>query len=388
MLSSAFNTQSSTSKEGLPFDRHEVRCNSSGPVPANSKTNDIPCSYEKEKSTNESVSSSSSLTKKDETEGKHRDKVDDPVSNVSLSTSSSGVKRERETLEERSSTSEQERKRAPTSSFTSFSYSDVHISLSSKSPVCPDYFRGENKGESSAILSSLAPSSLDCSFASRGTRVAEVSNIFRTELNLPIQSKEVVGRSSSFSQRSTNSLSSSFSSSPPSPSMKPPQQKATARAVKWGGLLLPYFLEERQEFQREALTELCQRIAAAVPGDKMESRDRFMTLMASLKDPLNSELREKLVSGKLPVEVLVTLSEKELANPERRKEMDEGFKNRSKDTNLQEIENALKTTSTLFVCPSCKVRDCSWVQRQTRSGDEPMTVICSCNRCNHQWRKY
>lgn len=388
MLGSAYTTQNSTSDEGPSLDRHEVTSNCSVPVPASSKTNGAVCAYEKKINSGGSVQCCSSLMEKDETEGRRSGKVDDYGSNVSISSSTSGVKREREILEERSSSREHEQKRAPTSTFTSFSYSDVQISLPSKVPVGPGYFRSENKGKSAVILSPPTPCSPVRLFATEGTRVMELSKVVHAQLNLPIQSKEVAGRSSFHSQRGNSSLSSSLSPSPPSTSTKLPQQKATARGVKWGGLLLPYFLDERHESQREVLMELCQRIAVAVPGDKMEARDRFMTLMASLKDPLNVELREKLVSGKLPVEVLVTLSEKELANPERRREMDEGFKKRSKDTNLQEIANALKTTSTLFSCPSCKARDCSWVQRQTRSGDEPMTVICSCNRCNHQWRKY
>lgn len=166
------------------------------------------------------------------------------------------------------------------------------------------------------------------------------------------------------------------------------QPGSSSRAEKWGKLLLPHFMAEAAEEERPSIVQLCERIASAVPGDKMEARDTFMMLLANIKDPLNTDLRKRLVDGVLPVEVLVTLGEKDLANPETKRELEEGFNERSKDTNLNAIADALKTTSTLFVCPNCKARDCSWVQRQTRSGDEPMTVICSCNKCDYQWRKY
>lgn len=174
--------------------------------------------------------------------------------------------------------------------------------------------------------------------------------------------------------------------SPTSPSSA--VSAAKKREEKWGNLLLPYLMIGRDESERQNVLAVCRRIAVALPGDAMEAQDNLMTLLVNLKDPLNSELRSRIVSGDLPVEVLVTMGEKELLNPERRRELEEGFKERSKDTNLVEIEKARQTTSTLFPCPACKVRDCSWVQRQTRSGDEPMTVICSCNQCGHQWRKY
>lgn len=305
-----------------------------------------------------------------------------------------GVKRARETSTERGNDSEAQKRGRMLSSSSPAASETLSSTIATSYPLSAAPVASsphEHKEESYRATSSpmLSPSltmsaSSSMEFRPGPSKTLSSEGIVKGAMKSPV----LLSRGSPLMQRSPLSLSPSSSSIFPSSTAKTPQQIAAARAVKWGGLLLPFFLQERDESQKEALSLLCQRIAAAVPGEKLEARDHFMTLLASLKDPLNVELREKLVSGAMPVEVLMTLSEKELANPDRRKEMEEGFKERSKDTNLHEIANALKTTSTLFPCPNCKARDCSWVQRQTRSGDEPMTVMCSCNRCNHQWRKY
>eukprot|EP00796_Vickermania_ingenoplastis_P004346 gene4346-3160_t len=178
---------------------------------------------------------------------------------------------------------------------------------------------------------------------------------------------------------------SSVSSSPRS-TPKSPQANLGQRAERWGGCS-SHMMTGRQESERVAIRELCTRIAAAVPGSSEEARDTFMMLIANLKDPLNTELRARIISGELPVEVLTRMGEKDLVNPECRRELEKGFLERSKDKDLTEIAKAQRTSSKLFQCPACKAKDCSWVQRQTRSGDEPMTVICDCNVCNHHWRK-
>nr|CCM15920.1 transcription elongation factor, putative [Leishmania guyanensis] len=148
-------------------------------------------------------------------------------------------------------------------------------------------------------------------------------------------------------------------------------------------------MKERQSQESEGVLELCMRIVEAIPGDTEQIKDTFQTLLFSIKDSKNGELRRKVVEGELLVERLVTMDDRELANPELRKQIEEKMEERSKDTNLSEIRKAMRTSnSTLFKCHVCGARDSSWEQRQTRSGDEPMTVIITCNKCSTQWRKY
>ncbi|CBZ34408.1 transcription elongation factor, putative [Leishmania donovani] len=158
---------------------------------------------------------------------------------------------------------------------------------------------------------------------------------------------------------------------------------------RWAALLHGVFMKERPSSESDRVMDLCVRIVEAIPGDMEQTKDTFQTLLFNIKDSKNGELRRKVMEGELLVERLVTMDDLELANPELRKHIEEKIEERSKDTNLSEIRKAMRTSnSTLFKCRVCGARDSSWEQRQTRSGDEPMTVIITCNKCNTQWRKY
>ncbi|CCW66092.1 unnamed protein product [Phytomonas sp. Hart1] len=164
--------------------------------------------------------------------------------------------------------------------------------------------------------------------------------------------------------------------------------KPASRRQKWATLLVSTFMQSEEGYEEERVKDICTHIATAIPGDGEETKDTFLTLLMNLRDSKNEQLRSQVMKGVLPVEVLVNLNEVDLVNPERRKKLDEDFQKRARDTNLTEIQKGLMTTSTLFSCPSCKARDCSWTQKQTRSGDEPMTIFCTCNVCGNTWRKY
>lgn len=187
-----------------------------------------------------------------------------------------------------------------------------------------------------------------------------------------------------FARSPASSVSASFAGGPaPAPDLK-----RAARVERWAELLLPAMMLEREPREEAAVKQICQRIAGAIPGEKQEAKDTFLMLLVNLKDPKNTSLRRRIVDGELPVEVLVSLGERDLVNPERRKVLDDEFEARAKDSNLAEIRKASMTSSKLFSCPKCKVKDCTWTQKQTRSADEPMTVFCCCNNCGNVWKKY
>ncbi|GET88864.1 transcription elongation factor, putative [Leishmania tarentolae] len=174
----------------------------------------------------------------------------------------------------------------------------------------------------------------------------------------------------------------------PTPTVTAAAKRATLHQ-RWAALLHGVLMKERPSNECEVVMNLCMRIVEAIPGDLEQSKDTFQTLLFNMKDTKNGQLRRKVVEGELLVERLVTMNDLELANPELRKHIEEKIEERSKDTNLSEIRKAMRTSnSTLFKCRVCGARDSSWEQRQTRSGDEPMTVIITCNKCNTQWRKY
>ena len=55
-------------------------------------------------------------------------------------------------------------------------------------------------------------------------------------------------------------------------------------------------------------------------------------------------------------------------------------------THLLSISRNVQTISIhMYVCPKCKKRDQSYEERQTRSLDEGVTVICTCNVCGYRW---
>ena len=52
----------------------------------------------------------------------------------------------------------------------------------------------------------------------------------------------------------------------------------------------------------------------------------------------------------------------------------------------KKVEQAIKdnqATTDAFKCPKCKNRKCKIDQKQTRSGDEPMTTFVTCLECEH-----
>ncbi|EKG07322.1 transcription elongation factor, putative [Trypanosoma cruzi] len=164
--------------------------------------------------------------------------------------------------------------------------------------------------------------------------------------------------------------------------------QGSSRVAKWSALIGSALMQGRAKEEEEKINALALRIVTAIPGDRSLAADGFRVLLVNLRDAKNTKLREDIIEGRLPVEVLVHMSERDLLNPEARKNQEEEFLKRSRDTDLSEIRRAMATKSTLFQCPSCKARDCSWTQKQTRSADEPMTVFCICNVCDHKWRRY
>jgi hypothetical protein len=44
-----------------------------------------------------------------------------------------------------------------------------------------------------------------------------------------------------------------------------------------------------------------------------------------------------------------------------------------------------RAVSTMFACPKCKERNCSYTELQTRSADEGTTIFLFCHTCSTQW---
>ena len=48
---------------------------------------------------------------------------------------------------------------------------------------------------------------------------------------------------------------------------------------------------------------------------------------------------------------------------------------------------SLAASQTDAVCPNCPHRRAYYMQFQTRSADEPMTVFYKCVKCKHRWKE-
>jgi DNA-directed RNA polymerase subunit M len=54
---------------------------------------------------------------------------------------------------------------------------------------------------------------------------------------------------------------------------------------------------------------------------------------------------------------------------------------------LKDVDEDGERLESLVTCPRCKKGKVSWVLKQTRSADEPMTQMCKCNSCGKEWRQ-
>lgn len=57
-------------------------------------------------------------------------------------------------------------------------------------------------------------------------------------------------------------------------------------------------------------------------------------------------------------------------------------------TVLEGDAEAAVQSKTTVQCPKCGYMEASYTIRQTRSADEPETMIYRCLKCNHTWREY
>jgi DNA-directed RNA polymerase subunit M/transcription elongation factor TFIIS len=50
------------------------------------------------------------------------------------------------------------------------------------------------------------------------------------------------------------------------------------------------------------------------------------------------------------------------------------------------IRDKIQVNDNILECPACHSMKTSYTQSQTRSADEPMTIIAVCSKCGHHWR--
>ena len=129
------------------------------------------------------------------------------------------------------------------------------------------------------------------------------------------------------------------------------------------------------------------------PDQKRDYVAKLRQLSFNLKK--NSELRSDVNSRKLTAEKLLELDADQLATREKQEErrkmaeyqhdarsLDWERKNRDRMDKSIGIDNS----KTMYPCGKCKSTKVSNYEKQTRSGDEPMTQFFECADCGHRWR--
>jgi transcription elongation factor S-II len=99
-------------------------------------------------------------------------------------------------------------------------------------------------------------------------------------------------------------------------------------------------------------------------------KDRLRTFLINLT---NNESFKQFVKETENVEEVINMTHQEI-NPQRWKKLME--KKAARD-----IERKLESSTDMFTCRKCKSKNCTYVEMQTRSADEPMTTFVTCLDC-------
>lgn len=100
-------------------------------------------------------------------------------------------------------------------------------------------------------------------------------------------------------------------------------------------------------------------------------------ILCNLNPKENHSLLELIKSGSVDASQIAFLKPEEL-NPEQYEQI-------IKKREIEEMKKSDKKTTDAFKCSKCHERKCSVEQKQTRSGDEPITTFVTCNECGHSW---
>lgn len=98
--------------------------------------------------------------------------------------------------------------------------------------------------------------------------------------------------------------------------------------------------------------------------------DRLWSIYSNIKD--NADLIEQIQSCKLQAHKVAFMSHYEL-KPEKWAKLIDAKSKRDKN----KFENNMEAATDTFTCRKCKSKKCTYIQLQTRSADEPMSVYVS-----------
>lgn len=134
-------------------------------------------------------------------------------------------------------------------------------------------------------------------------------------------------------------------------------------------------------------TEIECALYGAFQNDSKAYMNQARSVLFNVKDPRNTNFKSKLIAGIFtPAEVPWLTSEQmasEIKQAERAKLRKDSMEEVQSDWDLK---HGAANISGLFTCGRCKGNKTTYVQKQTRSSDEPMTTFVTCLKCGKRWK--
>jgi transcription elongation factor S-II len=106
--------------------------------------------------------------------------------------------------------------------------------------------------------------------------------------------------------------------------------------------------------------------------------DRLRSIYNNLS---NKELINQIKDGSIKAHTIAFMTHQEM-QPDKWKELIAAKTIR--DTH--KFETNIEASTDTFTCRKCKSKKCTYMQIQTRSADEPMTLYVTCIECGNRWK--
>ena len=117
---------------------------------------------------------------------------------------------------------------------------------------------------------------------------------------------------------------------------------------------------------------------------KPQYRTKIRSLFQNMKNKSNPQLRIRVLSNEVTPDEFVRMSQDELKSEERR-EADRKIE--QENMNRAMVAQAEHSIIASLQCSKCGQHKVTYIEAQTRSADEPMTVFCTCLNCGRSWKQ-
>lgn len=128
----------------------------------------------------------------------------------------------------------------------------------------------------------------------------------------------------------------------------------------------------------EKVDEVARELAKVVVG-----ADNRYTLIARLRNPDLSYVRENLLSEKWTAHQYSEMSDEAFVTAKERADEEERVRRKLEEMDAASLANVNITA--LWTCKNCGKKRCSFYEQQTRGADEPTTKFITCLECKTTW---